>query len=247
MNALATLFPRPLSVSPEITGLSPEAEAIKADLVLSAGKVSSVTCAQEQDTAASVSRDLRTYVKQVRALGLEFRRPLTTFAAKVKEAEDAHVAGLETEQKRIERLVLDFTEAERRRVAEEERKRAEEVERLNRERLAAEEKARKLAEKAETPKQEDAAEEAAAAAFLAEQQVQAAIIAPLPQVAKAAGMSTRKVMRWEVTDINALVKARPDLCKIEAKGSAILAVCVPEVPVPGLKLWWETTINTRTR
>jgi hypothetical protein len=82
-----------------------------------------------------------------------------------------------------------------------------------------------------------------------EEQFQAVMAEPTAAARVARGQQLRKVLRWEVTDIAALVKARPDLCKIEPKGSAIQAVCIPEMPnlPPGLKLWWEekTVFTTR--
>lgn len=70
---------------------------------------------------------------------------------------------------------------------------------------------------------------------------------PMPVESRARGQQLRRVLKWEVTDIRALVQSRPDLCKIEAKASAIQAVCVPELPVPGLKLWWEEVSTFTTR
>ena len=72
---------------------------------------------------------------------------------------------------------------------------------------------------------------------------------PMPEVAKAQGQTLRKVLKWEVTDLIALVRARPDLCKIEPKASAINATCIPEMPnLPlGLKLWWENASTFSTR
>ena len=77
--------------------------------------------------------------------------------------------------------------------------------------------------------------------------VQAVIAAPEPVMEKAKGQTTKQVLRYEVTDILALVKARPDLCKIEAKASAINSTCHPNLPIPGLKLWFENVSTYTTR
>lgn len=69
----------------------------------------------------------------------------------------------------------------------------------------------------------------------------------LPVMDKARGQTMRQKLCYEVTDIMALVKARPDLCKIEAKASAINSTCIPEVPVPGLRLWWENQSTYTSR
>lgn len=64
---------------------------------------------------------------------------------------------------------------------------------------------------------------------------------------KARGQRNHETLRWEVTDIDALYRARPDLCRLEPKASAIQALCVPEMPPPGLKLWWEKKTIFTTR
>lgn len=101
------------------------------------------------------------------------------------------------------------------------------------ERFAAEEKARsELAREAAT-----------------EGDFQGIMAEPVVSAARAQGQQLRQMLRWEVTDLMALVAARPDLCKIEPKASAIQATCVPEMPnlPPGLKLWWENKTSFTTR
>lgn len=246
---LVRFFNADMSITPssEVLGVNAEAE-VKAIALLTRSRMAvAVTTPAEQGWAVEASRDIRTHVKQVRALSLDYRRPLNEVAKRIKEVEDGYCAPLEAEQRRVERLVVDFQLKEQRRVEAEERIRQAEIARLEAARLEAEEKARKAAERMSTDAglaQAVKAEEKAAAV---EQKLQDAIRAPLPEVAKASGVAMKRVLRYEVTDINALVKARPDLCKIEPKPSAIQAVCVPEIPVPGLKLWWEMTANTRTR
>jgi dTMP kinase len=240
--------------APDLAGLMPDnitlthdAEEQSRSLAVRAQTVLGVTTAQEQAAAVAIARDIRTYVKQVKEFALEMRRPLNAVAAKIKEVEDTHLSSVVPEQQRLERQVADFQMAEARRVAAEEAKRREAEERLLRERLEAEEKAMKAAARMQTEAGLAKALEAEQRAKEAEAQLQAALRAPLPTVAKASGVAVKQVLRWEVVDINALVQARPDLCRIEAKASAIQATCVPERPVPGLRLWWETTASARTR
>ncbi len=169
----------------------------------------------------------------------------------VKKTEDDHLAPLIVEQDRIKRLCADFQQQEARRVAKEEAEQQAIREKAERERQALEEKARQAAIKAAaTGRAADEKKAAAiqAAAEAAEQSAQTLLSVPLPEKAKDTGMSIKKVLKWEVTDIRALVAARPDLCNIEASGRAIQAVCIPEMPnkPPGLKLWWEnTTVFTK--
>lgn len=72
---------------------------------------------------------------------------------------------------------------------------------------------------------------------------------PIQEAARARGQQLKQVLRWEVTDIDALYKSRPDLCRIEPKASAIQASCVPGMPnLPfGLRLWWEDKATFTTR
>ena len=65
---------------------------------------------------------------------------------------------------------------------------------------------------------------------------------PPPVAAKSKGQQVRREMKVEVTDIRALYAARPDLCKIEVNLAGVKSTCVPEMPIPGLKLWWEDRV-----
>lgn len=230
---------------PQVVGVTEEMEKKSTELLASARAVTVVQSAAQQTLAVPIVRDIRTWVKRVQELGLEFRRPFTDFAKRVKEAEDAHLQPLLEEQKRIERAVADFQAAEQRRVEREEQARREAYEKAERERLEAEEKARKAAERMQTDAGLEKALVAEQKAQEAQATVQQIITAPLPEKAKAAGVAVKKVLRYEVTDIRAVYAARPELCKLEISPRAVQATCVPEMPVPGLRLWWDTVANTR--
>lgn len=116
----------------------------------------------------------------------------------------------------------------------------------------AEEKRRQEAEDARAA--EEAKIEQARVDSLAKLSV--AVAAPI-EAHKVAGAATRRVVKWEVTDEKTLLKARPELFKIELKRSAVNAVCFPnsyeataEKPdmasVPGLKLWYENETVIRS-
>lgn len=236
---------------PTLLGVTAEAEEQRNEISLALIGVKKVTTATEQTQAVTVARDCQTYIKSVKDRGLEFRRPINDFVSLVKKTEDDHLAPLLVEQDRIKRLCADFQAKEARRVAKEEEERRQASLKAEAERQALEEKARQAAIKAAaTGKAADEKKAAAiqAAAEAAEQAAQNQLRTPMPEKAKDAGMHVKPVLKWEVTDINALVAARPDLCNIEPKASAINACCVPEMPnkPPGLKLWWESqTIFTK--
>lgn len=237
---------------PTLLGVTAEAEDQRNQLALAATGIKSVINANDHQAAGAVLANIQAYIKGVRDAGLSFRRPMNDFTSLVKSTEDQHLAPLLNEKERIGRLVADFAVQEARRVAEEERKRMAEFEakeRARQEELRKAEEARLKALESGKKKDLKAAEAQAAKAEAATEQVQTLIAAPMPEASKAAGISVRKVLKWEVTDIMALVKDRPDLCNITPKASAIQAVCIPEMPnkPAGLKLWWEnkTVANSR--
>lgn len=206
-----------------------------------------VTTKPEADTAIDAARDIRSWLKEVEAARVELTKPLLTAQRKLKELADNHCDPLLTEQKRLERLYTDFVKKEERRVAEAERQRQAEIARLEAERLAREAQAVRAATDIADEAQLNQAIKLEQEAKAAEVKLQEAIVAPLPEVRKSGGAATKKVLRYEVLDIAQVYAARPELCKLEIKASAVLATCVPEMPVPGLKLWWEKTTNVRSK
>lgn len=233
---------------PSLFGITSDVEEKRNELILASKEVTAITNPAEQENAVIAAREIRTWLKKVEAARVKLTKPLLDTQRQLKALADDHCAPLLEEQKRVERLVTAFQEAEQRRVAEEERKRREAYEKAEQERIAAEEAARKAAEKVNTDKQLATALKKEEIATAAAAKVQDILAAPMPEARKATGAATREVLRWEVTDLNALVKARPDLCKIEPKASAIQATCVPGMPnlPPGLKLWWEKQTSIRS-
>lgn len=271
--------------------LAPAAEQQREDLLAYSSEFTVATTTAQANSLGEIARNIRTFVKSVRDMGMGLRRPLKAAQDRIKAIEDDYLAPLEQEQARLERIAGDWAASERRRVAAEEAARQAEIRRLEAIRLAAEQAAWAEAElvarenreaeeraraaeakitnakqlaaalkaeearKAEAARQQAIADAEAEKARLANEAAQAAIRAPLPEQHKIGGMTTKREMCYEVTDLAALVKARPELCKIEAKPSAIRAVCVPKflpssderdtTSVPGLTLWWADSTSTR--
>jgi DNA polymerase III alpha subunit (gram-positive type) len=233
---------------PNYYSVTEEAESVRNEIALSASKVTSVTTAAQNEQAANAVRIIRLHVKEVEDMRQKLTRPLLEGQRLLKALSDDHCAPLLEQKSRLERLAVGFSQAEARRVQEEERIRQAEFRKAEEARLKAEKEAAEKAAKADrasaTTKDIKAASKAEEKVIAAEAAVQAVIAAPLPEVSKSRGQQTKKVMCFEVTDLNALVAARPDLCKIEAKASAINAVCKPDmvnVP-PGLRLWYEDRV-----
>lgn len=217
-------------------------EAHRNDLALRATSITAVASADDNEAAGEIVRDIRKYCKDAEFVRTTISRPLLDAQKQLKALVDDHVAPLVLEQQRIERLAVQFAQAEARRVAREQEEQQAAYRKAEAERMAAEEKARQAAEKANTEKQQVNAIKLAQAAEAKAAEVATVLAAPAPVVQKSKGQQTKKVLCYEVTDLRALYAARPELCTVEAKASAIKAVCVPELPVPGLKLWYEDRV-----
>jgi len=243
---LSTLVKEVLSL-PATYSITAEQEETRNQIALRATAVKTVTDPQSQELARSSVVEIRKHLKFIEEARMLYTRPLLDAQKLVKGIADDYCKPLEDQITRLEKLGTDYSLAERRRVEEAERQRQREIERLNAERIAAEEAAAKAAQKVNTDGQLAKAIEKEAVAFQAAEKVQEVIRAPLPEVSRAKGERFTKKLRHEVTDIKAVYAARPELCKIEIKPAAVQATCVPEMPVPGLKLWWEesTTYSSR--
>jgi hypothetical protein len=233
---------------PEIFGSTSNVEEKRNQLVLDSLAVTCVTDATQQDCAVAAGRAIRTWLKEVESARVNIIAPMLDAQRKISALAKDHCAPLIEEQKRLERMVTSFLEAEARRVAAENEARRVAFEKAEKARIEAEEKARKAAERATTDAGLEKAIKLEEKATTAAKVANAVIASPIPTSHRATGTTLRRVLKWEVTDINALVTARPDLCKIEPKASAIQSTCIPEMPnkPPGLKLWWENTTSIRS-
>jgi len=230
---------------PPLFGVTEEAESSRNDLVLRAVTNAIVTNPVEQNSAVDAARDIRGMLRDVEDTRTALKKPLLDAGRLLDSLAKDFTAPLSAELGRIERLVTDFQQVEDRRVALAEQQRREDYERLAVERLAAEDMARAASASMQNESDLDRALWVELKMLRANETLQALITAPPPEKARATGASTRRVVRWEVLDVRALYAARPELCTLEAKASAINATCFPEMPVAGLRLWWEDKTTIR--
>lgn len=238
-----SIFKQKLNL-PTLLGVTPEAEQKRDELVLRAQSVVSVTNAEEQAVASQNVVALQAHIKATKEAGLDFRRPINDFVSLVKKTEDDYTQKMTGEKERIGRLLVDFSEKEERRIAAEEKKRQEEYEAAEAKRIADEKAAKDAADKAEASgkkKDESKAEKLAEKALASEEIVQAIAATPIAVASKASGVAMKKTLCYEVTDIHALYKSRPDLVRLEPNARGIQATCDPDMPnkPAGLKLWWN--------
>lgn len=213
-------------------------EQAKQDADLLALKSAEIVAIVDKDSNAAggiVVREMRTYCKSVESMRTALTRPLLEGQRLLKSLADEHTAPLLAEIKRIEKMGTAFLEAENNRVLAEQKKQREEFEAAQREQFRLADIARKAAEEGGRLAQFEAKRNLE----FAKAETAAIIATPEPEAVRARGQSLKQVLKYEVTDIYALVKARPDLCKIEEKASAINATCHPNMKIDGLRLWFE--------
>jgi hypothetical protein len=236
---------------PDRYSVSVEAKERQTELVQLADSITGVSTAEQLEDAARIGSILQKEIKSVNEARLELARPVNETADKLIDLARDYTAPLVAQKDRLAAMVTSFRKSEEQRVAAEQRKRQEEIAKLERDRMKAEEAARKAAAKGN----EEKAMAAEMKAYHATEAANAAIMTALPVVAKARGSSVRKVVKHEVTDIRKLYEARPELCHLEVKPSAINAVCFPaegatvlqpDQRIPGLNLWWEDKTNFRS-
>lgn len=215
------------------------------------------------DAAANIKRIEDEHIAEL----LKEKDRLERLQGDFKKAEERRVQEEERIRKseiaRLEQIRLD---AERKAQEEKERaelenRKAEEAAR-ERERNIKNKRELEAALKAEEKRKAEAEErlrianEEAERARQAAAAQQSAIMAPAPVVHKVLGVSTRKVLCYEITDLKAFAAARPDCVKIEPKPSAINAVLTPfgkdatesnpdDKQIPGIKLWWGEKTSTK--
>jgi len=226
--------------------INADLEQTRNDLALEARGIT-ITSAEANDRAAIACRSIRQHLKLVETGRKEFVEPLRRASELSKAACDDHIKPLQEELARLEAQAGTWVVKERERVAAENEANRLALEKAENERKEAELKAQKAAARAVTPAGDAVAVKAVEKANDAIVKVQTILAAPAPTVSRAKGQSVKKMLKWELVDKTAAFAARPELFSVEIKPSAVQAVCVPEMPVPGLKLWWEEKVSFTTR
>jgi hypothetical protein len=197
-------------------------------------------------------------------LQTELKAMLTQFTIeeqkRVAREEAERQAKIRAAQAETDRLNREAQERQRK--IETDRLEAERLQRLATEQAAAAKnkkqreaaaEAQRLADEAakNQASQEDleTAAQAEMAAYAAEQDERAAILAPAPEVSRQAGQVTRKVKRWKLQDdseaIHRLYAANRALVRMEPNAAAIQAICFPENSTPGIDVTWERETQIR--
>jgi len=230
-----------------LLSISAESEEHRNKLVLAAKTVTSITDNQTNLAARNAAVSIRECLKETEAERVRLNTPLLRGQRTLKAMSDEFCEPLVQELDRLERLAAAFMEDEKQRVARESAEQDSKLARLLQEQTVAAAASAQAASNITNEAELARALEIEAKARETALAVQTAVAVPLPKEERARGQSSRQVLRWECTDIVALYNARPDLVKLTPSASLIQELCVPECPVPGLKMWWENKATYSTR
>lgn len=219
--------------------LAPGATERRDQALAHAAMVTTIGDAFEADLAAGTLKEVTDLCREVEAARTAIKAPVLELGRKIDGIAKDFSSKLEAEKSRIGRVLGEFQAAERAK-AEEARRAAEAEARRKAEEAA---KAARAAEMATNQAEADRAQQEAAKK---EAEAQAAALAAAearPVVPE--GTTTRRNWKYEVTDLAALFKARPDLCVIEPNAAAIRAQIPHNQNIPGLRIWTEAKTTTR--
>lgn len=233
-----------ISVSGQINALQIELlpaafEARRVALVKASAVPAEITGITDLDTAADALTTIKALTKAVEESRKDVKGPLLDAGRKIDQVAKDFVDELNTAASRLSTMVGAYQEAQRRKA---ERIKAEEAEKQQA--AIMEMQAKQAALQGEGKLDAAAADalRAEAADKIAESQL-AAMKAEGP---KADGVVTRTNWKFDVTDIDALHAARPDLCVITPNNAAIRAVIKNGKPIPGLRIWQEAAAVVRS-
>ena len=232
--------PANLECNPE-----PQALAERDTLLAKSSGLREILTPQANELCAEIGSSIQKLVKGVESARKELTAPYLAAQRAIKSTADTFCEPLLIDLDRLGRLASVYRVEEERKAEAERQARTNEIARLQEQERQAAEAARLAAEKHDLMAEVNAGIQVAALATA----TTAAIAAPPPEAAKTAGQRfTARKLFVEVVDPIALWNSRPELCNPPtAKLSAINAVCTPEQPVAGLRLWWESKVDFNRR
>lgn len=207
--------------------LLPGAEQTKRALLQGSRIITTIEDAFDAECAADVLGNISRELKAMEDARKAVKAPVLELGKRIDALAKEWANEIEAEKTRISRVLGDYQLAER--------KKKEAAERAARQaEWEARRKAQEALDKGDLEGAEAAADEIA--------KPQAVVAESSHQIA---GTAVRETYQFEVTDINALFKAAPHLCKIEPDNAAIRAAIKKTQPIPGLRIWKEAKSYSR--
>lgn len=251
--------------------ITPAALKAKADAIVLARTITTVTNAAEQANAIAAASLMKGLLKDMKATHALYKRPIIDAGNIVDAAKNNYSAELETESARVEKLAANWQAEENRKAAavraEQERRDREEREQEQRAlaAIAAKAEAERRAnlaaiaaakdEEAKLAAQIKADQDAASraeevrinqeAAQEAERNRVMTMQAVVPEKPQAARVVVK--MDYELKDIKALYAARPDLVELSERRSLILAAIsiLGHPAIPGIYEYESTKVSAK--
>lgn len=216
---------------PEIE-LSPAAFNARTLALEASGRIKAIGTVADLDAAAAALTKIKSLTRTVEDSRKEVKAPVLEVGKRIDATAKDYLAPLEAEAKRLSVVVGAYQEAARRK-AEKEREEAAKAQ--------AAALAEMNAKQAEALAQGDEAAADAARAEAADKIAASQLAVIEAEGPKPDGIVTRTSWKFEVLDIVALFKSRPELCVVEPNNAAIRAVVKASngAAIPGLRIWQE--------
>lgn len=232
-----------------ILQISDDAVAYAGQCIAAAALINRVEDANQQNHSVACLTDVKSLIKRIDKAREHAKRPVIELGRLIDRKAKEFTDPLEEQAGRVSRLISGFQCLEMERV--EKLKREEEARR----RKALEEESKKQAElnaKLEKAKSDERRSSLMAQKQEAEQKLTEVIIDSVSMENKTApvrvsGMIVRKEWKFEVTDINALFKAKPECIIFEPNNMVIRSLVKHGLhECPGLRIWEEVSTGVRT-
>jgi len=222
---------------PEVE-LAPSAYNARAVALTTAESITVIENVTDLDNAASALTAIKSLTRSIEDSRKQVKAPVLEVSRRIDSIAKDYLMPLEDEAGRLSSMIGAHQEANRRK-AEKEKEIAAHAQN---EAMIEMQKKQRAAVEAGDAEAADAAR-AEAADKIAESQL-ALIAAQGPRVDN---ITTRSTWKFEVSDVEALYAARPDLCVIEPSSAAIRAIIKTTngKPIPGLRIWSEASAVVR--
>lgn len=217
-------------------------------------KITQVTTADEQEEAVKAAQVVKGFYNEIEKVREEIKRPVIDLGKKIEAIANELKNPADAEYKRVMSLVGDFQQREKARIEAETRRiqaeAAEAQRQLDAARVAREQaEARAASLKTKAAREKALADAAEARAKEAEKELELAESTPVPVTpaapSKVAGATIKQEYDFEVLDIHALYKARPDLVKLEAIRSEVKIHIAYGQQLPGLRVFPKVSASAR--
>jgi hypothetical protein len=220
------------------TGTAVEAATLVAEICA----LPPIVTAGDAQSAVNLCRRAKRHVSEIEAERLALTRPLDAMKKKIIEVAKGHCTPVLQAISSVEEKIAVFHAEEARRAQLEEQRRAVEAAEIRRAALNLD-----TLPESEHPDDSEWMLEIAASERAAElhQQADDRLRANVLPAFRPKGASVRPVLDFEVTDINALYAARPDLVRLEPNRQAIREILVEGLNIPGLQVFSHTKATIR--